>query len=131
MADFKPIFRGAMAVAALCAAASANASTWYQIGGGEGFTISVDLETIQWNGSIVTFWDKWVSTDPNDKLAYAQGRGMIDCQKLMRKSLYTVEYYRDGTNGSSDGLNVWKPIAPDSTSDGVRRYLCSHKPKAK
>ncbi|WP_343546594.1 surface-adhesin E family protein [Sphingobium yanoikuyae] len=125
----KLIFSAALAFGAV--ATPVTASNWYEIGGGTYYSLSVDLETIEWNGPVVTYWDKWVSTKPGDNLDFAKGRSMINCQTRMRRSLFTVEYYRDGTNGSSSLAGEWKPIIPDTSVDGMREFICKRRPRGK
>lgn len=100
------------------------AANWQVIGSSEEIEISIDIESVVRDGSIVTYWDRYRSFKIADDLDYALGQIKIDCSRRLRRSIYSIEYYRNGRSASASTDGGWKPIAPGTISDAYRRYLC-------
>lgn len=100
------------------------AADWKIIGSSEERELSIDAETVARDGTVVTYWDRYKSFKIGDKLDYAISQSKIDCARRLRRSVYTIEYYGNGTNAGAHTDLGWKPIAPGTVTDVYRRYLC-------
>lgn len=104
----------------------ADATDWAHVGRSEsGSVIYVDVDSIERDGPVVTYWTRTDSShDKTDKAMESKTLSKIHCKNRLRTELYVVEYYRNGTSHSGDISGEWHPIVPGSVSDGKWRYLC-------
>lgn len=100
------------------------AADWKVIGSSEEMELSIDIETVERDGTVVTYWNRYKSFKIGDNLDYAIGQRKIDCIRRLKRSIYTIEYYGNGTNAGAYTDLGWKPIAPGTVTDVYRRYLC-------
>jgi hypothetical protein len=100
------------------------AATWRVIGSDQERELSIDTESVVRDGSIVTYWHLYKYLKTGGKIDSAITQSKIDCSLRLRRTIYIIEYYRDGSNGQSEIDSGWKPIAPGTVTDLYRRYLC-------
>lgn len=109
----------------------AMASNWIRIGEStSGDKFFVDIQSISRSGNTVTYWVRtnYASRDQDGDLSSKINQTM-NCATRELKSIYLMfydDFDNQGINSSSFAARnkEWRPIAPDTVSDSIYRFLC-------
>jgi hypothetical protein len=111
----------------LAAAAPALASNWVLVGTNTyGSTYEIDRETLNRDGSSVTFWLKvhYGATAPKGESDGYVARRKVNCGDRSYQDLQT-DYQKDGKVIQTSGVEEMRFAAPDSIAASVVSNACS------
>jgi hypothetical protein len=133
-------WRRLIGAALLLAVGAAQASDWVSLGKTDDGKqeIFVDVSSVRVEGDIRRAWMKFVvaphtlrGTGPNSRkwASNSVRRDAYNCRNETHKLEALTVYFEDGTNDSYyPSAAQWEPVAPDTVSDTVMRFVCAWKP---
>ena len=109
----------------------ANASNWVYVDKNSyGDTFFVDSQSTQRSGNSVTFWEK-VNYGTRGKYGdlSAKLNSTINCktrEKINRYSMFYDDLDNTGklTTSGATTSEQWEPIAPDTITEGIMKFVC-------
>lgn len=112
---------------AVCASQWVDTSVSLTIGNAK-IRLLIDADTLKFEGDIREFWYKMVSSQPwimdGLKFTGATLHEQIECAQ--RHSRVLGGYSYDENNiGTAQKPSEWRDLAPDTTDDNMRDFLCS------
>lgn len=111
-----------------------NLERWSWASGSMTSEIYIDLDTIEWNGSVATVWQwqSYVRANPaqDDIPAYERVMERInyDCDRRTVQILLSSGYHRSTIVVTSTSPGPLDPWYPESTAERIGQELCSPPP---
>jgi hypothetical protein len=107
------------------------ANRWVEVTSSSDARYYVDTQSIQKSGNSVTFWEK-SNKNKRDEFGdlSAKANSVINCRTRETKILYLMTYDDFDNNGKltasiSPTKAEWKPIAPETISEFIMKFVCS------
>ena len=105
-------------------------SKWVNVAKSDTVIFYVDTQSIQKNGNTVTYWEKrnYVKRDEFGDLS-SKVNLTINCRTRESQMLYLMTYddldnYGKVQSNFSPKNLEWRPIAPDTVSEIVMKFIC-------
>jgi hypothetical protein len=126
--------RNLILVTLLLACGTAEASEWVSAAKTDITEIFFDVSSIRVEGPIRRAWvksvlkphtTKYTGGDANKWWSETRERIAFNCSDETSREEATTVYYDDGSNESSDGTNLWRPVAPDTVGSAEMRFICA------
>lgn len=115
---------GSLLVACVTFAVPANAGRWHNLEPANGVEGRIDLDSLQREGSNVTYRAEFTMLRPNSNTKRAISTAVIDCDKGQRKGLVVEQFLSDGTSRKGSIDTGWKAIRAGSITAKVRELVC-------
>jgi hypothetical protein len=106
---------------------SASAQRWHELENTNSTKISLDLETLQWDGSRVTY-QTLIEQPPGAEDRAFVSISMIDCETQKRKHLANERQLPDGSSRKIPIQGEWQYFPPTSLIGEIRQIVCAKKP---
>lgn len=120
-------FKIATALLGLMPVPAHAADWWYVTESSAGTVLFVDVESLQRNGDLVTYWRQGINKDPIKGVKSYKLRSSEACSGKKTKVLSYVDYDEAGTVVESNTLRTptFDDIVPDTVGESIAEFVCA------
>jgi hypothetical protein len=106
-----------------------SAQRWHEIVNNAHIEGKLDMESLRWDGSVVTYQVVYQKPRPgSDEKRTSLATSEMNCETHQRRLITSQSPYPNGTIQEAGGLAIWRPIDAGTMTSRIEQLICGKRP---